>query len=120
MIRKVLYFALLCFFGICVVPHDVFAYIEKEFAVVRIMDKAAGKTQVVTIPLNQNTQIDGLILNARNCKQSDPFDAENFFVFLEIYTKSDGRIFSGWMNRNEPGQNPLQNDAYDVWLEKCE
>ncbi|MBR5904190.1 MAG: DUF2155 domain-containing protein, partial [Alphaproteobacteria bacterium] len=49
-----------------------------------------------------------------------PFDAENFFVFLEIYTKSNNRIFSGWMNRNEPGQNPLQNETYDVWVEKCE
>ncbi len=104
----------------CVVPRGALSYIDRDFAVVRIMDKAAGKTQLLTFPLNQDIQFDGLILNARACKQSDPFNAENFFVFLEIYTKSDGRIFSGWMNRNEPGQNPLQNDVYDVWLEKCE
>lgn len=96
------------------------AYIERDLVTLRVMDKAAGKTQLLTIPLNQNIQFDNLILNARNCKQSDPFDAENFFVFVEIYTKTDGRIFSGWMNRNEPGQNPLQNDTYDVWVEKCE
>ena len=120
MIKKRLFFALFCMYFACFIPFGAFSYIEKDFAVVRIMDKAAGKTQLLTFPLNQNIEFDGLILNARNCKQSDPFDAENFFVFLEIYTKSDGRIFSGWMNRNEPGQNPLQNDAYDVWLEKCE
>lgn len=120
MMIKKLYFSLFCAFCGLVVPHDALSYIEKDFAVVRIMDKAAGKTQLLTFPLNQPIQFDGLVLNARNCKQSDPFDAENFFVFLEIYTKNDGRIFSGWMNRNEPGQNPLQNDVYDVWLEKCE
>jgi len=97
-----------------------FAYIEKDTAVVRIMDKAAGKTQLVKIKTGQPVQYNGLKIIVQSCKQSDPFDAENFWFFVEIYTKSDNRIFSGWMNRNEPGQNPLQNDTYDVWLEKCE
>lgn len=97
-----------------------FAYIEKDTAVVRIMNKAAGKAQIARIQVGQTMQRDGLKIVVKNCKQSDPFDAENFFVFLEIYTKTDGRIFSGWMNRNEPGQNPLQDDTYDVWLERCE
>lgn len=97
-----------------------FAYIEKNVAVVRIMNKAAGKTKVVSIPVGKTIQDDSLIISVKNCKQTDPFDAGNFFAFLEIYTKTDNRIFSGWMNRNEPGQNPLQNDTYDVWLEKCE
>ncbi len=97
-----------------------FAYIEKDTAIVRVMNKAAGKTQIVPVKVGQTVQYDGLTIKAQNCKQSDPFDAENFFAFIEIYTKSDIRIFSGWMNHNEPGQNPLQNDTYDVWLEKCE
>ena len=116
----------LCFFaffsivGVCFTPRSATAYVEKNTAIVRVMNKAAGKTQIVPINVGQSVQYDGLTLVARNCKQSDPFDAENFFVFIEIYTKTDGRIFSGWMNRNEPGQNPLQDDTYDVWLEKCE
>lgn len=97
-----------------------FAYIEKNTAVLRVMNKAAGKTQTLPISVGKTINHDSLTITVRNCKQSDPFDAENFFVFLEIYTKSDERIFSGWMNRNEPGQNPLQNDTFDVWLEKCE
>lgn len=99
---------------------SAFAYIEKETAVLRVMNKAAGKTQTVRVKVGDSLQYDGIILTARNCKQTDPFDAENFFVFLEIYTKTDNRIFSGWMNHNEPGQNPLQDDTHDVWLEKCE
>ena len=100
--------------------NSAFAYIEKDTAVVRVMNKAAGKTQQVSLNVNKKTKVDGLDIIVKNCKQSDPFDAENFFVFLEIYTKTEGRIFSGWMNRNEPGANPLQNDTYDVWIEKCE
>lgn len=97
-----------------------FAYVDKDVAVLRVMDKAAGKTQTVPVKVGYTKQHDGLNIIVRSCKQSDPFDAENFFAFLEIYTKTNNRIFSGWMNRNEPGQNPLQDDTYDVWLEKCE
>lgn len=99
---------------------SAFAYIEQDAAVLRVMDKAAGKTKLLHIKVGSNIKHDSLNIKVQNCKKSDPFDAENFFVFLEIYTKADERIFSGWMNRNEPGQNPLQDDTYDVWLEKCE
>ena len=118
--KKICFFALLCAVIACVAPRDGFSYVEKHTAIVRVMDKVAGKTQVVPLKVGKTVQHNGLSLIARNCKQSDPFDAENFFVFLEIYTKSNDRIFSGWMNRNEPGQNPLQNDTSDVWVEKCE
>ena len=100
--------------------HPAFAYIEKDTAVLRVMNKAAGKTHIVNANVNKGVVYDGLTIKVRSCKQSDPFDAENFFAFVEIYTKTDNRIFSGWMNRNEPGQNPLQDGTFDVWLEKCE
>ena len=118
--EKITFFALLCATFMWFMPNNAFSYIEKQNAVVRIMDKVAGKTQMVSLPVGKDVSHNNLNLVARSCKQSDPFDAENYFVFIEIYTKSDGRIFSGWMNRNEPGQNPLQDDVYDVWLEKCE
>ena len=61
-----------------------FAYIEKDIAVLRVMNKAAGKTQIVPSAVNKTTQYDGLNIIVRNCKQSDPFDAENYFAFVEI------------------------------------
>jgi len=117
-ILKKLCFVIIPLFLISI--QSVFAYIEQDTAIVRVMDKAAGKTKVLSINVGSDIKYDGLSIKVQSCKKSDPFDAENFFVFLEIYTKSDERIFSGWMNRNEPGQNPLQNDVYDVWIERCE
>ena len=96
------------------------AYIDKENAVIKIMNKAAGKTQMVNLPVGQNTMFEKLNIIVRSCKQNDPFDAENFFAFVEIEKNTEGKIFSGWMNANEPGENPLQNADYDVWLVKCE
>ena len=117
-ISKLLCLFITPLFFLCNSP--AFAYIEKDVAVLRVMNKAAGKTQIVRGRVDESVRIDGLTIITRNCKQSDPFDAENFFAFVEIYTKTDDRIYSGWMNRNEPGQNPLQDDTYDVWLERCE
>jgi len=109
---------ILPFFAFC--NESVFAYIDKSNAVIAVMDKAAGKTQNITIPVNKTVSLDKLSIAIKSCKQTDDFEAENFLAFIEIYTQTDGKIFSNWMNHNEPGDKPLQNQDYDVWLIKCE
>ena len=96
------------------------AYIDHQTAVVRVLNKAAGKTQVVRVPVGYSVSFEKLNIGARTCKQTDPFDAENYFAFIEIFDAGSDQIFGGWMNRNEPGNNPLQNPDYDVWLVNCE
>jgi len=95
------------------------AYVNRQNATVTILDKAAGKTHQFEIPVNQTVTYEKLSLLVRTCKQTDPFQPENAFMFIEI-TQNNNLIFSGWMNKNEPGQNPLQNADYDLWLVKCE
>lgn len=96
------------------------AYVEKSTAVVRVMNKAAGKATTVSVSVGKHTEYEKLNLFVRSCKQTDPFAPENFYMFIEISKNSEGQIFSGWMNKNEPGDNPLQNSDYDLWLIKCE
>lgn len=104
----------------CALPVVADAYINRNAAVVKIMNKDAGKVQQVVIPVNQEVQFEKIFINVRACKQTDPFQAEDFFAFLEISERDKGQVFGGWMSRNEPGQNPLQHPDYDVWLVKCE
>ena len=96
------------------------AYIDHQTAVVRVLNKAAGKAQTVRVPVGYSVSFEKLGITARACKQTDPFDAENYFAFLEILDAGADQVFGGWMNRNEPGNNPLQNPDYDVWLVNCE
>ena len=103
-----------------VLPVVANAYVDKSNAVVRILNKDAGKVIEKTIPVNENINFEKLNIKVRSCKQSDPFDALDYFSFLEISDAKDGLVFSGWMTRNEPGANPLQHPDYDVWLVKCE
>ncbi len=118
--NKVLALFMTILSGALIWQANALAYIDKNVAVVRILNKAAGKTQMVNLPVGQKTAFEKLDIIVRSCKQNDPFDAENFFAFVEIEKNTEGKIFSGWMNANEPGNNPLQNADYDVWLVKCE
>ena len=109
----------ICACALLMAPRVTYAYIDKGVAVLRVMDKAAGKTRAVNAPVGASVAIEKLTILVRACKQSDPFDAENFYAFVEI-TKSDlGQIYGNWMNRNAPGEAPLQNADYDVWLVEC-
>ena len=100
-------------------PGVATAYIDRDIADIRIMNKAAGKTYSIDIPVGDSAQFEKLNITVHSCKQSDPFDAEDYFAFLKISTSADGTIFSNWMSRNEPGVRPLQNADYDVWLVGC-
>lgn len=116
--KKIVSFLSFCAFALMAWTAN--AYVDNNTAVLRIMNKAAGKVQTVTIPVGVETEFEKLSLLVRSCKQTDPFQAEDFFAFIEISKYGEGKIFSGWMSHNEPGENPLQNADYDVWLVKCE
>lgn len=103
--------------ALCTVPVGAHAYIDHSTAVVRVMNKAAGKTQTVSIPVGRTVRFEKMDMTVRACKQTDPFQAQDFFMFIEI--AQDKPLFGGWMSHNEPGDNPLQHPDYDVWLVEC-
>lgn len=108
------------FVATLIAPNSAYSYVDKDVAVLRALNKAAGKTQIVRAAVGQQTNIDKLTLTVRSCKQTDPFDAENNYAFVEIADPALGQIYGGWMNKNEPGQNPLQSADWDIWLVACE
>ena len=117
---KKIFIALCAIFVFTIGINPVCAYVERPNAVVTILDKTSGKTHTATIPVGHEAKYEKLNMVVRSCKQTDPFVAENAYMFIEISTASDGQIFGGWMNKNEPGENPLQNADFDLWLVRCE
>jgi hypothetical protein len=94
-------------------------YIPMETASVQIMNKQAGRVHSIQIPVGKNMKFDKLDIVVRKCLGVDEFLPEDYFMFAEV-TKGGKKIFSGWMTKNEPGQNPLRDPDYDLWLVKCE
>ncbi len=99
--------------------YNAHAYVDRQNAVINILDKASGKTHMFTVPVAQESKYEKLSFIVRACKLTDPFQAENAFMFIEIFQNNE-QIFGGWMNKNAPGENPLQNADYDIWLVRCE
>ncbi|MCL2017396.1 MAG: DUF2155 domain-containing protein [Alphaproteobacteria bacterium] len=126
------YLSVLCV--LCFAPCALSAneFIDKNTAVIRIMNKAAGRARSITIPVGRKTEFEKLEILIRSCKSTAPFAAQDNFMFIEIAKKSvAGRdsgnnaanatqIFSGWMIASAPGDNPLQDAEYDLWLVECE
>ena len=98
---------------------DADKYIPMQNAVVRVMNKAAGRTHTVTIPVGEARRFDKIEILVRRCLGVDEFLPEDFFMFVEV-NRGGRRIFSGWMTQSEPGKNPLQDPDNDLWLVRCE
>lgn len=111
--------SLVCLLFIPAFAEDDGKYIPMENAIVQIMNKAAGKVQTITIPVNKAVKFEKLEILVKKCLTTDEFLPEDFFMFVEI-NKSGKKIFSGWMTMSEPGQNPLQDADNDLWLVRCE
>ena len=109
-----------CLLVLCGLTGGADAYVNRQNAVMRVMNKDAGKVTEINIPVGSEVQFEKLYINIRTCQQSDPFQAEDFFAFVEITELNKGQIFGNWMQRNEPAKNPLQHPDYDVWLVRCE
>ncbi|MCL1786080.1 MAG: DUF2155 domain-containing protein [Alphaproteobacteria bacterium] len=114
-------------YALCSISINSFAnaneFIDKDTAVVRVMDKASGRARTLTIPVGKRTEFEKLEILARSCKGTQPFAARDNFMFVEITKKSSAaarQIFSGWMTASAPGDNPLQDPDYDVWLIECQ
>ena len=107
-------------FVVCSVKTDnACAYVDRPNAVINILDKASGKNHRFTVSVGQTSGYEKLSFVVRACKQTDPFQPENAYMFIDIL-QNGHQVFGGWMNKNEPGQNPLQNADYDMWLVRCE
>jgi len=94
-------------------------YIPMGAAVMQIMNKQAGKTYSVLAPVGEKVKFGKVDIVVRKCLGVDEFRPEDYYAFVQV-SKGDAGIFSGWMDRNEPGKNPLTDPDYDLWLVRCE
>ena len=117
--KKIISVLIAVFTIVIIGSSDCRAYVDRHNAVINILDKASGKNHVFTVPVATESKHEKLSFVVRACKQTDPFQPENAFMFIEI-SQNNNQIFGGWMNKNAPGENPLQNVDYDMWLVRCE
>ena len=96
----------------------------QRVAVIGILNKRNGIVQNVTLRPGQSIRWKDVIVRLRACETTAPWEEEKLtgaFVQVDVQKpdKSWGRVFSGWLYKESPSLNVVENPIYDVWPKSC-
>lgn len=97
---------------------------KDRVAVLGLLNKRNGASRDLTLKPGQATRIGDVVVRLRACEQTAPWEAEHYtgaFVQLDVQQvdKTWRRVFSGWLFKERPSLNAVQNQIYDVWPKSC-
>jgi hypothetical protein len=97
----------------------------QRVAVLGILNKRNGIVQNIALHPGQSARWKDVIVRLRACETTAPWEAEKLtgaFVQVDVQRpdKSWGRVFSGWVYKESPSLNVVENPVYDVWPKSCE
>ena len=96
--------------------------IEKQTAILKLLDKTTNKVFQKKINPNQPTSWESLVVEVYACYSSPPNEIPEDYVLLEIkdtLSKKKEYIYRGWMISSSPNVTPLEHPIYDLWLVDC-
>jgi len=96
----------------------------QRVAVLGVLNKRNGATREVTLKPGQSARIGDAVIRLRACEQTAPWEPDHYtgaFVQLDVqqYDQKWHRVFSGWLYKERPSLNVVQNAIYDVWPKSC-
>lgn len=96
----------------------------QRVAVLGILNKRNGIVQNVTLKPGQSVRWKDVIVRLRACETTAPWEEEKLtgaFVQVDMQRadRKWGRIFSGWLYKESPSLNVVENPVYDVWPKSC-
>lgn len=93
-------------------------------AVIGLLNKRNGESRELTLKPGQAVRVGDAIVRLRACEKTAPWEQDQLTgAFVQLDTMQfDGtwrRTFSGWLYKERPGLNVVQNAIYDVWTKSC-
>ena len=93
-------------------------------AVLGVLNKRNGESRDVTLKPGQAVRVGDAVIRLRACDTTAPWEPQQLtgaFVQLDVqqFDKSWRRVFSGWLYKEQPALNVVQNPIYDVWPKSC-
>lgn len=96
---------------------------QYETAVLRWLDKVAGRVRTIEAMVNQTLHVQGLQIIVRACVERAPEDPPESAAFLDVWETRVGRpaeeVYRGWMYASSPGVSAMEHPVYDVWILDC-
>jgi hypothetical protein len=96
----------------------------QRVAVIGVLNKRNGLVKTVALHPGQSARWKDAMIHLRACETTAPWEAEQLtgaFLQLDIQgnDKKWRRVFSGWVYKESPSLNVVQNAIYDVWPKSC-
>lgn len=96
--------------------------IEKDAALLKLLDKTTNKVEQKIIKANSSTLWGSLNITIYACFSSPPDEIPENYVLLNIIDKfyiEKNFYYKGWMISSSPDVTPLEHPVYDLWLVGC-
>lgn len=96
----------------------------QRVAVLGFLNKRNGQSRDITLKPGQSMRIGDAIVRLRACEVTAPWEPEQYtgaFVQLDRVQTDNSvrRVFSGWLFKERPSLNVVQDPLYDVWPKSC-
>ena len=96
----------------------------ERVAVLGLLNKRNGIVRDLTLKPGQAMRVKDVTVRLRACETTAPWEAEKLtgaFVQMDV-KRPDGqwvRRFSGWLYKESPSLNVVEDPVYDVWPKSC-
>lgn len=96
----------------------------KRVAVLGLLNKRNGESRDLTLRPGQAIRVGDVVVRLRACDTTAPWEDQKLtgaFVQTDVRNR-DGtwrRAFSGWLYKESPSLNVVEDPVYDVWPKSC-
>lgn len=96
----------------------------ERVAVIGLLNKRNGIVRDLVLKPGQAMRVKDVTVRLRACETTAPWEAEKLTgAFVQVDVKrTDGqwvRRFSGWLYKESPSLNVVEDAVYDVWPKSC-
>ena len=96
----------------------------QRVAVLGLLNKRSGETREITLSPGHAIRIGDVIVRLRACEATAPWENQKLtgaFVQVDVRNRDGSwhRPFSGWLYKESPSLNAVEDPIYDVWPKSC-
>ena len=96
----------------------------ERVAVIGLLNKRNGIVRDLTLKPGQAMRVKDVVVRLRACEATAPWELERLTgAFVQVdRLRPDGkwvRRFSGWLYKESPSLNVVEDPVYDVWPKSC-
>lgn len=96
----------------------------ERIAVLGLLNKRNGESRDLTLRPGESIRVGDVVVRLRACETTAPWEDQKLtgaFVQTDMRNRDGSwrRAFSGWLFKESPSLNAVEDPVYDVWPKSC-